>query len=114
LQLFFYICKSIGEKKGLEVNEMLSHIDYVSLLNAYRSIWNNRSLTAEIGHEENTLKEAILRELKDENSHPCVRRVPAEKYVLATERTIESSIKDEEKVLLIKLHLDAVEELKKM
>lgn len=87
---------------------MLDYADYVSLLNAYRSIWNNRSLTAETGHEEKVLKEAILRELKDENSHPRVRRLPAEKYILATKRIIESSIIDEEKVLLIKLHLDAM------
>lgn len=95
------------------MNEMLEHLDYVRLLNAYRSIWNNRSLTAETGYEENVLKEAILRELKDENSHPRVRRSPAEKYIFATKRIIESLLADEDKILLIKLHLDAMEDLKK-
>jgi hypothetical protein len=95
------------------VNEMLDHVDYASLLNAYRSIWNNRSLAAEDGYEEDVLKEAIIRELKDENSHPRVRRSHTEKYVLATKRMIESSINNEEKVLLIKLHLEVMEDLKK-
>lgn len=92
---------------------MLNHLDYASLLNAYRSIWNNRSLAAEIGYEEEVLKEAILRELKDENSHPRVRRSPTEKYVLATKRIIESLMTDEEKVSLITLHLETIENLKK-
>lgn len=87
---------------------MQNYVDYVSLLNAYRSIWKNRRLSAETGHEEKVLKEAIFRELKDKNSHPRVRRLPAEKYVLATKRIIESSMTDEEKVLLIKLHLDTM------
>ncbi|MCQ6276610.1 hypothetical protein JMM81_16985 [Bacillus sp. V3B] len=90
---------------------MLDHLDYASLLNAYRSIWNNRSLVAEAGYEEDVLKEAILRELKDENSHPRVRRSHVEKYIFATKRIIESSITNEEKVSLIKLHLEIMEHL---
>lgn len=86
-------------------------MDYRNLLQEYREIWNNRRLESEENPEE-TLVEAIARELKDENTHPRARRTVLEKYFLASKRIIESSISNESKVLLIKLHNDMTEKIK--
>lgn len=86
-------------------------MDYGFLLKEYREIWNNRRLESAENPEE-TLMEAIARELKDENTHPRARRTVLEKYFLATKRIIESSISNESKVLLIKLHNDMTEKIK--
>lgn len=86
-------------------------MDYGNLLREYREIWNNRRLESE-ENPEGTLAEAIARELKDENTHPRARRTVLEKYFLASKRIIESSISNESKVLLIKLHNDMTEKIK--
>ncbi|MFC7783683.1 hypothetical protein ACFQWC_04190 [Rossellomorea sp. GCM10028870] len=78
------------------------------LLEAYRQIWKNRLLISEGASSENILKEAIKRELLDGNSHPRVRKSKEEKYLSATKRIIESDLTSEEKVALIKLHLEMV------
>ena len=89
-------------------NEMVSFDD---LLVEYRRIWNNRLLETEgIGSEE-TLVEAIKRELLDENSHPRIRKSKFEKYYSAIKRVMDSTISLEAKLWLIKIHNDAMEEL---
>lgn len=88
-------------------------MDFAYLLDEYRKIWNNRQLAGGSGlNDEETLKEAISRELKDENSHPRVRRLLFEKYYLATKRIVESPLSDEDKVKLIQLHTEISGELK--
>ena len=89
-------------------NEMVFFDD---LLVEYRRIWNNRLLETEgIGSEE-TLVEAIKRELLDENSHPRIRKSKFEKYYSAIKRVMDSTISLEAKLWLIKIHNDAMEEL---
>ncbi|MGE6752405.1 hypothetical protein ACQKFO_03105 [Rossellomorea sp. NPDC071047] len=82
-----------------------------ALLAAYRQIWKNRLLISEGTSSEVILKETIKRELLDGNSHPRVRKSKEEKYLSATKRVIESDLTSEEKVTLIKLHLEMVSQL---
>jgi len=84
---------------------------YDKLLNEYRHLWSNRRLEAEESPEF-ILKEAIARDLRDENSHPRARRTLMEKYFLATKRIVESSLSNENKILLIQMHLMQAEEIK--
>jgi hypothetical protein len=81
------------------------------LLEAYRQIWKNRLLISEGSSSEKILKETIKRELLDGNSHPRVRKSKEEKYLSATMRIIESDLTSEEKVSLIKVHLEMVSQL---
>ncbi|MDP4162536.1 MAG: hypothetical protein Q8906_04440 [Bacillota bacterium] len=83
--------------------------DYDNLLQAYRSIWNHRLLTSERESSEVILKEAIKRELLDENSHPRIRKSKYEKYYFAINRLTNSSIEKKEKLELIQLHNDLME-----
>jgi hypothetical protein len=62
--------------------------------------------------EELTLKEAIMRELKDENTHPRVRKTVEEKFFLATNRITESSLTDIEKLKLIELHIEQANDIR--
>jgi hypothetical protein len=82
-----------------------------ALLEAYRQIWKNRLLISEGNSSEKILKETIKRELLDFNSHPRVRKSKEEKYLSATKRIIESDLTSEEKVSLIKVHLEIVSQL---
>lgn len=84
--------------------------DYDLLLSQYRSIWNHRLLVGERSSEE-IIKEAITRELKDENSHPRVRKSIYEKYFLSTQRLHNSSINKEGKLELLGLHIDIMKKL---
>lgn len=87
-------------------------VDYEKLLDEYRQIWQNRKLQSDQGPEE-VLKEAINRDLKDENAHPRARRTLMEKYYLATKRILEASLASESKIMLIQLHMelaDAIQE----
>lgn len=86
-------------------------MDYGRLLNEYRTIWNNRRLVSDQTPEE-VLKEAILRDLKDENAHPRARRTLMEKYFLATKRILEAALSSESKVTLIQLHMELAETIK--
>lgn len=78
------------------------------LLHAYRSLWNNRLLQGE-GIE--VLIEAISRELKDESTHPRLRKGLHEKYYLATKRIIESSLEPSIKIALLSIHLEQLEKI---
>lgn len=84
---------------------------YDKLLKEYRELWNNRKLESEES-PENIIKEAIARDLRDENSHPRARRTLMEKYFLATKRIIDSSLSNESKILLIQMHAQQAEEIK--
>ncbi|MGF3103310.1 hypothetical protein [Rossellomorea sp. DUT-2] len=84
---------------------------FEALLEAYRQIWKNRLLISEDTSSEKILKETIKRELLDGNSHPRVRKSKEEKYLSATKRIIESDLTSEEKVSLIKVHLEMVSQL---
>lgn len=83
-------------------------IDYDYLLKQYREIWNNRRLESD-SNPEYTLKDAISRDLKDENSHPRARRTLLEKYYLSTKRIVESSLSPGDKMKLIQIHIEQVE-----
>jgi hypothetical protein len=85
---------------------------YQSLLKEYRTIWKNRVLHAGNNSEEEILKEAIKRELLDENSHPRARKPIHEKYVSATKRIVESDLTTHCKIELIRIHIDLLEQLK--
>lgn len=79
------------------------------VLEAYRSLWNNRLLNE--GDDEYVLREAVSRELKDEFSHPRVRKQPHEKYYFATKRVIDSDIESELKISLLSIHVEEMEKI---
>lgn len=83
--------------------------NYDKLLAEYRLIWNNRLLTASERSSEDTLMEAVKRELLDENSHPRIRKNKFEKYYTAINRIAQSTISNEAKVALIQLHNSVME-----
>jgi hypothetical protein len=85
--------------------------DYEKLLNEYRKLWNNRKLE-EDHNAEMILKEAISRELKDENSHPRVRKTIYEKFYLAVKRITQSDLDETSKNALIQMHINECECLK--
>ncbi|MEH7354458.1 hypothetical protein V7150_12905 [Neobacillus drentensis] len=87
------------------------NMNYDHLLEEYRSIWNNRILAADNKTSEETLTEAIKRELLDENSHPRIRKNKFEKYYSAVKRVIDSPIAIDTKVQLIKMHIEIMEEI---
>ncbi|UII54457.1 hypothetical protein LS684_12305 [Cytobacillus spongiae] len=87
-------------------------MNWTHLLQKYRQIWNNRTLETMDQSEELTLKEAIMRELKDENTHPRVRKTVEEKFFLATNRITESSLTDIEKLKLIELHIEQANDIR--
>ncbi|KKK37269.1 hypothetical protein WQ57_15050 [Mesobacillus campisalis] len=89
----------------------MGEIDYTYLLEKYRTLWNNRQLYTE-GNAETTLKEAVTRELKDENSHPRVRRSLYEKFYLASKRIIESDLSPDDKIAFLDLHAEMTQAIK--
>jgi hypothetical protein len=80
-----------------------------NLLEGYRTLWNNRLLNE--GEAEDVLREAISRELKDEFSHPRVRKQPHEKYYLATKRVIDSNLELNMKLSLLSIHVEEMEKI---
>jgi hypothetical protein len=89
----------------------IADFNFDELLAEYRRIWNNRLLTASDRSSEDTLKEAVKRELLDENSHPRIRKNKFEKYYSAINRITQSTISDEAKVALIHLHNGVMEQI---
>ena len=77
------------------------------LLNQYRLLWNHRLLHGDLSSEE-ILRDAIWRDLKDENSHPRIRKTIFEKFYLSTKRILDSSLSHETKCELVALHLEIV------
>ncbi len=86
-------------------------LNFTHLLNEYRKLWNNRKLAGDEDAEA-VLKEAIERELKDENSHPRVRKPLYEKFFLAVKRVTGSNLDAADKNALIKLHIEKLESMK--
>jgi hypothetical protein len=86
-------------------------LNFTHLLNEYRKLWNNRKLAGDEDAEA-VLKEAIERELKDENSHPRVRKPLYEKFFLAVKRVTGSNLDAADKNSLIKLHIEMLERMK--
>ncbi len=114
MHLQIYLCKNtfIVHKNswdGRDVQRLKPNFDH--LLNEYRKLWNNRKLTGD-DEAELLLKEAIARELKDENSHPRVRKPLYEKFFLAVKRITSSSLDDVDKNALIELHIEQLESMK--
>jgi hypothetical protein len=71
------------------------------LLESYKELWSNRSLSHPSRPEYQLLEEAIRIELKDELTHPRTRKSPSEKYFLAIKRICGSPLKETEKLELI-------------
>lgn len=62
-------------------------------------------------NSEKTLLETIQKELKDENSHPRVRKGIHEKFYLAIKRINDSSLPEDIQSQLIAIHIKIMEEL---
>lgn len=77
--------------------------DVAKLLSAYKQLWSNRSLEKEGVQDKERLIEAIKVELKDELTHPRVRKKPTEKYILAIQRVINSELEELDQLSLIKI-----------
>lgn len=88
-------------------------VHFEAMLTQYRKIWNNRILAVSDFNSEEILKEAIKRELLDENSHPRIRKNKFEKYYSAINRIVNSEITNEAKVALIHVHNQIMDELRK-
>jgi len=84
--------------------------DYDYLLNEYRKLWNNRVLAVRDSSEE-TLIDAVKRELLDENSHPRIRKNKHEKFFFAVKRISQSKLKETDKINLINLHIELLEQM---
>ncbi|WP_059170782.1 hypothetical protein [Bacillus sp. FJAT-27445] len=89
----------------------MADLNFSHLLNEYRKIWNNRLLENEGRNDEVILKETIKRELRDENSHPRVRKPIHFKFYYAVKRILDSGLEKEAKMELIELHAIIIEEL---
>lgn len=85
-------------------------LDAKELLDAYRQLWTKRVLPVENG-ELKTLKSAIEKDLRDEMTHPRLRKNKYEKFHLAIKRIVFSSLNDSEKVGLIVFHNNVLEKL---
>jgi hypothetical protein len=85
--------------------------NYEELLSLYKKIWNSRDLKSE---EDSAvvLKEAMKRELNDENSHPRVRKNKETKFFFAIKRVTESELTIEEKYKLIACYTAELEKLR--
>lgn len=81
-----------------------------ALLQAYRSLWNNRLLDSG-DNDETILREAITRELRDENSHPRIRKGRYEKFYSATKRIMASELPAPLKEALVQIHIEEFEKL---
>ena len=73
----------------------------LNLLESYKNLWSDRTLPSKLSAEE-TLHQAIKRELLDELTHPRLRKSLNEKYYLAVERIVQSPLELAHKVELIK------------
>jgi hypothetical protein len=85
---------------------------YDVLLKEYSSVWKNRNLQDKNQSSEQILKEAIKRELLDQNSHPRVRKTIPEKYITASKRILESALSSDSKVILLDLHVQMIDQMK--
>ncbi|WP_445612538.1 hypothetical protein [Geobacillus sp. YF-1] len=85
------------------------------LLDGYRRLWPNRSLTTETLDEQRSkalLYETIRQELLDEWTHPRLRQTPEVKFYYAVKRVTASDLPDDIKIALIQAYLTAMEQLR--
>ncbi|MFC4322823.1 hypothetical protein [Litchfieldia salsa] len=81
--------------------------NYDRLLFEYKKLWNNRAL---VGNDSQAiLFLTIERDLRDELTHPRVRKQPLEKFYLAIKRINESIIEDKDKSALIQIYINLLE-----
>lgn len=85
--------------------------DYDYLLEQYRLLLHNRELPVE-ENSEKTLIKAMKSELKDEHTHPRLRRSLYEKFYSAVQRILQSSLALEEKLIFIEMYKTLVQQLK--
>ncbi|CUA79443.1 MULTISPECIES: hypothetical protein [Anoxybacillus] len=83
----------------------------MELLEAYRSLWSNRSLPATENEAEEVLIDAIRRDLLDEMTHPRLRKSPYEKFSLAIKRIASSSLDAKQQYELVRLYVQQLENL---
>ncbi|QQZ11119.1 hypothetical protein [Heyndrickxia vini] len=81
------------------------------LLENYLSIWNNRSYHFNTHTAKEKLKELIIIELQDEQTHPRTRKTKEIKFYFAIKRLLNSSLTDSEKVALIQYYSEVMEEI---
>jgi hypothetical protein len=86
------------------------NFSYDKLLNSYRQLWVNRSLSTD-GDSYTTLINAIQVDLKDELTHPRVRISPYQKFHLAVRRILEANLNNDEKLAIIQLYQHEMEKL---
>ena len=89
---------------------MLSN-SFENLLKAYTQLWKNRSVSDGSLSAEEVIKEAIKRDLLDEYNHPRARKSKERKFLLATNRIIDSSLSNDVKVALVSLHIQLLYQL---
>ncbi|MCG3083382.1 MULTISPECIES: hypothetical protein [unclassified Anoxybacillus] len=83
----------------------------MELLDAYRSLWFNRSLPATESDADDVLLDAIRRDLLDEMTHPRLRKSPYEKFSLALKRIASSSLDAKQQYELVRLYVQQLENL---
>ncbi|BDG36483.1 hypothetical protein [Saccharococcus caldoxylosilyticus] len=88
---------------------------FSSLIETYRRLWMNRSLTTETLNEQESktlLYETIAKELRDEMTHPRTRQSAEVKFYYAVKRIMNSDLSDHEKLSLIHIYINVMEQLK--
>lgn len=91
---------------------MITNDTSEELLQAYLSIWNNRSVQCEQQQDkEGILSELVRRELLDENAHPRVRKSVFEKFYYSMKRLSESDQSNDKIHALTKVYLSQMEQL---
>ncbi|EZP75840.1 hypothetical protein H839_11224 [Parageobacillus genomosp. 1] len=88
---------------------------FSSLLETYRRLWMNRSLTTETLNEQESktlLYETIAKELRDEMTHPRTRQSTEVKFFYAVKRIMNSDLSDHEKLSLVHIYIDVMDQLK--
>lgn len=85
--------------------------DYDYLLEQYRLLMHNRELPIQ-ENSEKTLSEAMKSELRDEYTHPRLRRPLYEKFYIAVKRVLQSSMTSEDKMHFIEMYKTLAEQLK--
>ncbi|NUK32100.1 hypothetical protein HT574_19180 [Parageobacillus sp. VR-IP] len=88
---------------------------FSSLLETYRHLWMNRSLTTEALNEQESktlLYETIGKELRDEMTHPRTRQSAEVKFYYAVKRIMNSDLSDHEKLSLIHIYINVMEQLR--
>lgn len=89
---------------------------FVQLFESYRSLWSNRSFIKDEelteGYCKSLLYEAIEKELRDEMTHPRTRQSPEVKFYYAVKRIMHSDLSDHEKLSLVHIYIDVMEQLK--